>query len=239
VQDPAAAGAPRARLVLVEDEDAIVRPLRSALEREGFDVHRFARAEDAIDRLESLAPDLVVMDVALPGMSGFRACELIRRRSTVPVIMLTARGEESDRLAGYEAGADDYLPKPFSVHELVARIRAILRRVRAVDVERSDLAVEVGALELDPARREVSVAGRAVLLTPREFDLLEYLMRRSPAVVTRRELIEAVWDAHWSGPTKTLDVHVAQVRRKIEEDPHHPRYLHTERGVGYMVAEES
>jgi two-component system response regulator RegX3 len=236
VQDPAAAGAPRARLLLVEDEDAIVRPLCSALEREGFDVRRFARAEDAVDRLDSLGPDLVVMDVALPGMSGFRACELIRRRSSVPVIMLTARGEESDRLAGYEAGADDYLPKPFSVHELVARIRAILRRVKATETDRSDAPIVVGGLRLDPSRREVSVAGRAVLLTPREFDLLEYLIRRSPAVVSRRELIAAVWDTHWTGPTKTLDVHVAQVRRKIEGDPHHPTYLHTERGVGYSIA---
>jgi DNA-binding response OmpR family regulator len=238
VQDPAAAGALRVRLVLVEDEDAIVRPLCSSLEREGFDVRRFARAEDAIDRLESLAPDLVVMDVALPGMSGFRACEVIRRRSSVPLIMLTARGEESDRLAGYQAGADDYVAKPFSVHELVARIRAILRRVRA-DGDGTEAPVTIGGLRLDPARREVSVEGRIVQLTPREFDLLEYLMRKSPAVVTRRELIAAVWDAHWSGPTKTLDVHIAQIRRKIEQEPHHPRYLHTERGVGYLVAEES
>ena len=222
--------------MLVEDEEAIARPLRSALEREGFDVRAFVRAEDAIDRLDAVAPDLVVMDVALPGMSGFRACELIRRRSSVPVIMLTARGEESDRLAGFAAGADDYLPKPFSVHELVARIRAILRRIRAAPDE-TDPPIEMGELRLDPARREVAVAGRAVDLTPREFDLLEHLMRRSPAVVTRRELIAAVWDAHWNGPTKTLDVHVAQLRRKIEENPRHPRYLHTERGVGYRVAE--
>jgi DNA-binding response OmpR family regulator len=168
-------------------------------------------------------------------MNGFRACRLIRRRSAVPVIMLTARGEESDRLAGYDAGADDYLPKPFSSHELVARIRAILRRVRAAGDDEPGAPIEVGDLRLDPARREVAVDGRAVDLTPREFDLLEHLLRRSPAVVPRRELMAAVWDAHWSGPTKTLDVHVAQLRRKLEPDPHRPRYLHTERGVGYRV----
>jgi DNA-binding response OmpR family regulator len=226
--------APRGRLVLVEDEDAIVRPLLSALAREGFEVRRFSRAEDAIDRLDDMRPDAVILDVALPGMSGFTACRAIRRRSLVPVLMLTARGDEADRLAGFEAGADDYLPKPFSVHELVARIRAILRRTRG-DHRPTEDVIAVGELRMDAARREVRSSGRAVALTQREFDLLELLMRWSPQVVTRAELIREVWDAHWSGPTKTVDVHVAQVRRKIEDDPHHPRYLQTVRGVGYQV----
>jgi two-component system response regulator RegX3 len=224
----------RGRLVLVEDEDAIVRPLLSALAREGFEVRRFSRAEEAVDRLESLRPDVVILDLALPGMSGFTACQAIRRRSPVPVLMLTARGAESDRLAGFEAGADDYLPKPFSVHELVARIRAILRRTQSDTRPRAEV-IEVGELRLDAARREVRAGERVIALAPREFDLLELLMRRSPQVVSRAELIREVWDAHWSGPTKTLDVHVAQVRRKIEDDPHDPRYLHTVRGVGYQV----
>jgi two-component system, OmpR family, response regulator RegX3 len=230
--------APRGRLVLIEDEDAIVRPLMPALAREGFEVRRFSRAEDAIDRLDSLRPDAVILDVGLPGMSGFRACAAIRRRSRVPVLMLTARGSESDRLAGFEAGADDYLPKPFSVHELVARTRAILRRTQNADARAGGPTVdviEVGDLRMDAARREVRAGHRQVALTPKEFDLLEFLMRRSPQAVPRAELIREVWDAHWSGPTKTLDVHVAQVRRKIEDDPHDPRYLHTVRGVGYQV----
>jgi len=228
--------APRGRLVLVEDEDAIVRPLLPALAREGFEVRRFTRAEDAIDRLDTLRPDAVILDVGLPGMSGFRACLAIRRRSRVPVLMLTARGAESDRLAGFEAGADDYLAKPFSVHELVARIRAILRRTQHADGHGpAEDVIEVGGLRLDGARREVRSGQRAIALTPREFDLLEFLMRRSPQAVSRSELIREVWDVHWSGPTKTLDVHVAQVRRKIEDDPHDPRYLHTVRGVGYQV----
>jgi two-component system response regulator RegX3 len=226
--------ATRGRLVLIEDEDAIVRPLLLALGREGYDVRRFVRAEDAIDRMPGLAPDLVIMDVGLPGMSGLRACEHFRRRWPVPVLILTARGKEDDRLAGFAAGADDYLPKPFAVHELVARIRAILRRTRRRESAREESLV-VGDLELDAARREVRVEGRVIELAPREFDLLEYLMRRSPDVVSRSELISEVWDAFWSGSTKTLDVHVAQVRRKIEEDPASPRYLHTVRGVGYQV----
>jgi DNA-binding response OmpR family regulator len=226
--------AARGRLVLVEDEDAIVRPLLAGLDREGFEVRRFSRAEDAIDRMPGLAPDLVIMDIGLPGMSGLRACEILRRRWSVPVLILTARGREDDRLAGFDAGADDYLPKPFGIHELVARIRAILRRTRAQERPR-DEPVRVGDLVLDAARREVLVDGELVPLAPREFDLLELLVRRSPDVVPRAELVAEVWDAHWSGSTKTLDVHVGQVRRKIERDPSTPRYLHTVRGVGYQV----
>ena len=149
---------PRGRLVLVEDEDAIVRPLVSALDREGFEVRRFVRAEDALDRLPSLEADLVIMDITLPGMSGIRACELIRERSPIPVLMLTARGQESDRLTGFLAGADDYLPKPFSVHELIARTRAILRRTRGSEGTPQN-GIAVGDLELDPSRREVTSGG--------------------------------------------------------------------------------
>ncbi len=224
----------RGSLVLIEDEDAIVRPLVAALEREGFTVRRFIRAEDAIDRLDWLRPDLVILDVTLPGMSGLRACEMIRRRTAIPVLMLTARSGVEDRLAGFEAGTDDYLTKPFSIHELVARIRAILRR-RAARAPEPDPEITVGDLMLDANRHEVRRAGRPILLSPREFALLEYLMRRSPAAVARDELIAKVWDEYWSGPTKTLDVHVAQLRRKLGDDGAAPRYLHTVRGVGYQV----
>jgi DNA-binding response OmpR family regulator len=224
----------RGSLVLVEDEDAIVRPLMAALEREGFTVRRFVRAEDAIDRLDWLQPDLVILDLTLPGMSGLRACDMIRRTTAIPVLMLTARSGERDRLAGFEAGTDDYLTKPFSIHELVARIRAILRR-RTSRPQGPDPEITVGDLMLDANKHEVRRAGRAIALSPREFALLEYLMRRSPAAVNRDELIAKVWDEHWSGPTKTLDVHIAQLRRKLGDDGTAPRYLHTVRGVGYQV----
>jgi two-component system, OmpR family, response regulator RegX3 len=222
----------RARIVLVEDEDAVARPLVASLAREGFAVERFVSAEDALDAMARARPDLVVLDVMLPGMSGVDACAVVRSRWAVPVLLLTARAEEEDRVVGLDVGADDYVTKPFSSSELAARIRAILRRV----APRSPLPVlEVGALVLDLGRREVRVDGRTVSLTPREFDLLALLVERSPAVVGRDELIAEVWDAHWEGPTKTLDVHVNQIRRKIEPDPHHPRFLHTARGVGYQV----
>ena len=221
------------RLMLVEDEDEIVRPLVAALAREGFEVDRYVTAEEALEAIPERSPAVVILDVALPGMSGLDACRIVRERWGVPVIMLTARGELEDRLLGLELGAADYVPKPFSSRELVARIRAILRRVRWG--AEGEAPLEFGDLRIDRARRRVAVSGSPVPLAPREFDLLAYLAVRSPSVVRRDELIHEVWDAHWDGPTQTLDVHVAQLRRKIEPDPRHPRYLHTVRGVGYQV----
>ncbi len=220
------------RLVLVEDEDDIVDPLVAALARDGFEVERFRTAEDALEGFPGLDAELVILDVRLPGMSGFEACRHIRESSNVPVIMLTARASERDRIKGLETGADDYVAKPFSARELTARIRAILRRGR-----RTPPPIVLGDLEVHEAKHEVRMAGRTVPLTPREFDLLSYLAARSPDAVPRRELIEEVWDPHWHGPTKTLDVHVAALRRKLEPDPQQPRYLRTVRGVGYQVRE--
>jgi two-component system response regulator RegX3 len=232
------------RLLLVEDDDAIVRPLLSSLQREGFSVARFDSAEPAIEALRSGRPEdrpaLVIMDIALPGMSGLEACRIIRVRWGIPAIMLTARADPGDRIAGLEIGAEDYVPKPFSARELVARIRAVLRRLgwqaeEQTNRRRPDPPILVGDLEIEPARREVRAPGRTIALTPREFDLLLYLASRSPAAVPRGELMREVWDAHWYGPTQTLDVHVAQIRRKVEPDPRRPRYLHTVRGLGYQV----
>jgi DNA-binding response OmpR family regulator len=219
------------RLMLVEDDDAIVRPLSAMLEREGFHVQRFAAAEDALTALPTAGPDLVIMDIGLPGMSGLEACRVIHDRG-IPVIMLTARGEPIDRIIGLELGADDYVTKPFSARELAARVRAVLRRGARVP---RDSRMTVGDLEVNADLREVRVAGSPVRLTRREFDLLALLAARSPAVVPREEIMTEVWDVHWFGSTQTLDVHVAQIRRKIEPDPHQPRFLHTVRGVGYQV----
>jgi two-component system, OmpR family, response regulator RegX3 len=175
----------------------------------------------------------------LPDGSGFDVLRELRRDSRVPVVMLTARAEEADRIVGLELGADDYVVKPFSAREVAARIRAVLRRVEdgrpQVDVP---AALEVGDLRLDPARREATLAGARVELARKEFDLLELLMREAGAVVTRERLIEEVWDTNWFGSTKTLDVHVAAVRRKLGDEPSSPRYLHTVRGVGFRFASQ-
>jgi DNA-binding response OmpR family regulator len=220
------------RLFLVEDEDAIVRPLMSGLGREGFLVERYAKAEEAIAALPAARPDVVLMDISLPGMSGIDACRTIKDRWGTPVIMLTARTEVQDKVLSFELGADDYVTKPFGVRELVARIRSLLRRT---EWRERHAPITAGALVVDPARREVRVEGRLVELTPKQFDLVAYLAERSPRVVDRRELMREVWDAHWFGSTATLDVHIGKLRQKIERDPRRPRYLHTVRGFGYRV----
>jgi two-component system response regulator RegX3 len=220
------------RLVLVEDEDTIVRPLLAALGREGFGVDRYVTAEEALAAMAESRPDAVIMDISLPGMSGVDACRVVKERWGLPVVMLTARSEVQDKVLALELGADDYITKPFGVRELVARVRSLLRRA---DWQDSPSTFVTGELQVDCARHQVVVAGRPAELTPKEFELLAYLTERSPAVVRRGELMRRVWDTHWFGSTATLDVHIAQVRRKIESDPRHPRYVHTVRGVGYRV----
>ena len=175
----------------------------------------------------------------LPDGSGYDVCRELRRHSTVPIIMLTARGEETDRIVGLELGADDYVVKPFSAREVVARIRAVLRRSAAAAPGREQPApeaLEVGELRLDPDRRSVVLAGSELDLTRREFDLLELLLRESGSVITRERLIDEVWDTNWFGSTKTLDVHVSSLRRKLGEDSAEPRFIHTVRGVGFRMA---
>jgi two-component system response regulator RegX3 len=225
----------RRTILLIEDEESIIEPLAAALAREGFDAHPARSAAEALELAPSLAPDLVLLDVMLPDGSGFDVLRELRRQSGVPVVMLTARAEEADRIVGLELGADDYVVKPFSAREVAARIRAVLRRVEDGRPTASS-ALEVGDVRLDPARREATQAGQPVELARKEFDLLELLMREAGSVVTRERLIEEVWDTNWFGSTKTLDVHVAAVRRKLGDDPSSPRYLHTVRGVGFRFA---
>jgi len=223
----------RARLLLVEDETAIAEPLAESLEREGFAVEvtgTVAGAEEVLGRGE---PDLVLLDVMLPDGDGRDLCRRVRAGSDVPIVMLTARGEEIDRVLGLELGADDYVVKPFSARELAARVRAILRRGRAP--QRAE-GIAVGGLRLEPAARRVTRGGREIDLPPREFDLLHALMRRAGEVVRREELMEEVWDRNWFGSTKTLDVHVASLRKRIEDEPSQPRYITTVRGVGFRFA---
>jgi two-component system, OmpR family, response regulator RegX3 len=225
-------------VLLVEDEDSIVEPLREALGREGFETSVAGTAAEALELARTLDPDVVLLDVMLPDGSGFDVCRELRRESRVPIIMVTARGEEADRIVGLELGADDYVTKPFSAREVAARIRAVLRRAEPPreEVSAADAPLEVGELVVDPARRTATVAGRALELSRKEFDVLALLAGEAGRVVTRERLLEEVWDTSWFGSTKTLDVHVSGLRRKLGDDPAAPRYLHTVRGVGFRLA---
>jgi DNA-binding response OmpR family regulator len=215
-------------LLLVEDDDAIAEPLAKGLEREGFTVRRAGNAADALAAPEA---DLVLLDLVLPDLDGYEVCRRLRARSDVPIIVITARGDEVDRVVGLELGADDYLVKPFGFRELVARIRAVTRRRQPRPDEPRP--VQIGPLELDRRTRRVRMAGAKVALTAKEFDLLALLASDAGRVLTRQEILEAVWDAHWYGPTKTLDVHVASLRRKLGD----PAVIETVRGVGFRLCD--
>jgi len=222
---------------MVEDEKSITEPLAEALDREGFDTTVAGSVAGALEQARRDPPDLVLLDVMLPDGSGYDVCRELRRDSKVPIIMLTARGEETDRVVGLELGADDYVVKPFSAREVVARIRAVLRRSGAASGEDAPGGpLEVAELRLDPSRRSATLAGTELELTRREFELLELLMREAGSVVTRERLIDEVWDVNWFGSTKTLDVHVSSLRRKLGEDSARPRFVHTVRGVGFRLA---
>ena len=234
--DSSVAGS-RRKILVVEDESSIVEPLKQALEREGFAAHVAGTASEGIELGRKLEPDLVLLDLMLPDGSGYDVCRELRRDGDVPIVMLTARGDEADRIVGLELGADDYIVKPFSAREVIARIRAVLRRVGAAPRETGDgETIEIGEVRLDPGRREVELAGEPVELSRKEFELLHRLMQDAGSVVTRERLIEDVWDMNWFGSTKTLDVHVSALRRKLSDDPSRPRYLHTLRGVGFRFS---
>jgi two-component system response regulator RegX3 len=233
-------GAPRT-ILLVEDESSIALPLAAALEREGYATRITGSAPEAITLAAELQPDLILLDVMLEDGSGLDVCRAVRSRSKVPIIMLTARGDETDRVVGLELGADDYVVKPFSARELVARIRAVLRRVpdeAAAPAGAGAPAPElrIGGVTVDQAQRRVLLDGREIALTRREFDLLALLARNAGTVLTRERLIDEVWDANWFGSTKTLDVHISTLRKKLGDDAVDSRYLHTVRGVGFRFA---
>ena len=228
----------RRTILMVEDEESITVPRAEALDREGFDTQVAGTVAEALERASDQLPDLVLLDVMLPDGSGYDVCRNLRERSNVPIIMLTARGEETDRIVGLELGADDYIVKPFSAREVAARIRAVLRRsgeTAEAAPERVG-ALEVGPVTLDTARRSAELHGRELDLTRKEFELLELLLREAGSVVSRERLIDEVWDTNWFGSTKTLDVHVSSLRRKLGDDSADPRFIHTIRGVGFRFA---
>jgi two-component system, OmpR family, response regulator RegX3 len=226
---------PDATVLVVEDEDSFVEALTVGLKREGFRVQVASDGAEALDIFEAIRPDLVLLDVMLPKVSGIDVCREIRRKSSVPIIMVTAKGGEIDTVVGLEVGADDYVTKPYRLRELVARMRAVLRR-RASEggsYELSGEALEVGDVALDPERHEVIIRGDTVSLPLKEFELLELLLANAGRVLPRETLIDRVWGTDYVGDTKTLDVHVKRLRAKVEPDPSTPTRIVTIRGLGY------
>ncbi|HEX7248529.1 MAG TPA: response regulator transcription factor [Actinomycetota bacterium] len=221
-------------MLIVEDEESLAESVRYNLEREGFRVAVASDGRRALDRFRAEQPSLVILDLMLPEISGLDVCRTIRAESDVPIIMVTAKDSEADKVTGLELGADDYVTKPFSVRELVSRVRAHLRRASmASEIAPAEDVLRGGLVEMDVSRHEVRVRGESVAFPPKEFELLEAFLRRKDRLLTRLFLIEEVWGADYVGDTKTLDVHVKRLRQKIEDDPHDPRHLVTVRGLGY------
>lgn len=229
------------RILIVEDEESYREPLVYQLTREGFDVSSAATGEEGLELFTRGSIDLVLLDVMLPGIDGIALCRRIREQSRVPIIMLTAKSTEIDKVVGLEIGADDYVTKPYSFRELLARIRAVLRRNPGVeesqDMQDEEVALTCGEITMEVGQHRVRVRSKSVFFPLKEFELLEYLMKNKGRVMTRHQLIDRIWGSDYVGDTKTLDVHVKRIRAKIEENPAHPRYVTTVRGLGYKIDE--
>ncbi|MBY6367136.1 response regulator transcription factor [Rhodococcoides corynebacterioides] len=224
-------------VLIVEDEESLADPLAFLLRKEGFEATVVGDGPSALAEFDRSGADIVLLDLMLPGMSGTDVCKHLRSRSGVPVIMVTARDSEIDKVVGLELGADDYVTKPYSSRELIARIRAVLRRGADTEDVDDTSVLSAGPVRMDVERHVVMVNGETVTLPLKEFDLLEYLLRNSGRVLTRGQLIDRVWGADYVGDTKTLDVHVKRLRSKIEADPAKPVHLVTVRGLGYKLEE--
>jgi two-component system response regulator RegX3 len=223
------------RVLVVEDEESISDPLSYLLRQEGFEVAVASTGPDGLAEFDRSGADIVLLDLMLPGLSGTEVCRALRAQSSVPVIMLTARDSEIDKVVGLELGADDYVTKPFSSRELVARVRAVLRSRGEKPEDVPGGALEAGPVRMDVERHVVTVDGESVPMPLKEFELLELLLRNAGRVLTRGQLIDRVWGADYVGDTKTLDVHVKRLRAKVEPDPGNPKYLVTVRGLGYKL----
>jgi DNA-binding response OmpR family regulator len=223
--------------MVVEDDPNLLNALAYNLGREGYTVITAADGEQALETARREKPNLIILDIMLPRLSGLEVCRILRHEMTFPILMLTARAEETDKIVGLELGADDYMTKPFSIRELLARVRAVLRRsdmTRAVPAL-AESTLKIDDLEIDPARHRAARRGEALDLTPKEFDLLAFLARNKGFVFSREQLLEKVWGYDYAGDTRTIDVHVRWLRRKIEADPQRPRHLITIRGIGYKL----
>ncbi len=228
---------PAGHILVVEDEDSLSESIRYTLEREGYRVAVANDGERALEKFRTEAPALVLLDLMLPKLSGLDVCRSMREESAVPIIMLTAKDAEADKVSGLELGADDYVTKPFSMRELLSRVRAVLRRTRMRTEIPAEEVLEGGPVAMDVARHEVVVGGEPLPFPPKEFELLELLLRRKGRLLTRDFLIAEVWGPDYYGDTKTLDVHVKRIRQKIEQDPHRPSHLLTVRGLGYKFSD--
>jgi len=221
------------KILLIDDDPVLLDTLRYRLTREGFLV---ITAEDGVAGLELARqekPDLVVLDLMLPELDGFDVCRILRKESNLPILMLTARETETDKVVGLELGADDYLTKPFSLRELIARIRALIRRAGVSEAQETPPVLSAGGVQVDTARREVLIKGEPVALKPKEFDLLAYLIANKGLALSREQLMEKVWGYEYEGEARTIDVHIRWLRVRIEADPSHPQLIETVRGVGY------
>jgi two-component system, OmpR family, response regulator RegX3 len=223
------------RILVVEDEETLAEAISFLLSKEGFEVEIAEDGPAAVAAFEKNGADLILLDLMLPGLSGTEVCRQIRAKSSVPIIMLTAKDSEIDKVVGLEIGADDYVTKPYSSRELIARIRAVLRRGELGDASVVEGVLSVGPIRLDSDRHIISVNGEQVALPLKEFELLEFMMRNSGRVLTRMQLIDRVWGSDYVGDTKTLDVHIKRLRAKIEKDPANPEMIQTVRGMGYKL----
>lgn len=221
------------KVLVIEDEESFREALDFILTKEGFEVVLAATGTDGVTAFEKVNPDIILLDLMLPGMSGTEVCKTIRAKSKVPIIMLTAKDAEVDKVVGLEVGADDYVTKPYSTAELIARIRAVLRRGGAQQAQGDEDVISLGPIKLDIARHSVQLNGKEISMPLKEFEVLEYLMENSGRVLTRGQLMDQIWGSNYVGDGKTLDVHIKRLRSKLEEDPANPKLLHTVRGLGY------
>lgn len=225
------------KILVVEDDPNLLSTLKYNLVREGYQIVTAVDGDQALGIARSEKPELIILDIMLPKLSGFEVCRILRKEMTVPILMLTARVEEIDKVIGLEIGADDYMTKPFSMRELIARVRARLRRADMTKLQSADSAqtLRIGDLDIDLARHQVSCRNKYLSLTPKEYDLLVFLVKNKGLVFSREQLLDKVWDYNYAGDTRTVDVHVRWLRKKIETDPAYPERLLTVRGVGYKL----